>query len=162
MDNILSWWVIYSLALCFILSYILIYFCRPLYTLLYILLYTTQPRIFYTTLTYSIIYSLLYTYYYIFLYILSTLLYYLLFSNNIINLAPPFYTPLLYLLSLSYILATFIFLYSHIVIPTLLYRKGYNYAAADFYTLYITILIYIAILIFTAALISTVVLLYHF
>ena len=40
--------------------------------------------------------------------------------------------------------------------------ERYNYAAADFYTFYIIILIYIAILIFTAALISTVVLLYHF
>lgn len=40
--------------------------------------------------------------------------------------------------------------------------EGYNYAAADFYTFYIAILIYITILILTAALISTVALLHHF
>ena len=40
--------------------------------------------------------------------------------------------------------------------------EGYNYAAADFYTFYIAILIYIVILIFTAALTSTAILLYHF
>lgn len=83
---------------CPILSYILLppFIYSYTLSLLYILLYTalsyTQPRIFYTTLIYSIIYS------YILSYILSFIpLYTLLFSNDIINLAPPFYTsPLLY------------------------------------------------------------------
>ena len=93
------------------------------HSLIYTLIYTTQPRTFYTTLIYSIIHSIIiYTLLYTPLY---TLLYSLLFSNNIINLAPA----VLYFPSrsyVSYILAPliFIFVYSHIVIPTLLYRKG--------------------------------------
>ena len=117
MDNILSWCI---------LSYILIYLyytSAALYALSYILsyiyIYYTAPHILHHS--YILFYYILLYTYYIFLYILSTLL----FSNNIINLAPRRFTPLSYnLFSLSCILATFIFLYSHIVIPTLLYRKG--------------------------------------
>ena len=140
--------------------------CPRLYTLLYThiflppfihsLIYTTQPPhilhhpyILLYTLIYSLIYplcTLSYILLYILLYILSTLL----FSNSIINLAPA----VLYLLSLSYILAPLIFislLFSYsstLIFFYSLIQKGYNYAAADFYTLYI------AILISTAALIS--------
>ena len=121
MDNILSWWIIYSLAPCFILSYILIYFCRPLYTLLYIL----HSPAYFTPLLYTLLYAYyippLYTYYYILLYILSTLLY----SYNIINLAPAvLYPSLIPHLSLLYTCHR----YFHIPLPsyysTLLYRKG--------------------------------------
>ena len=111
--------------------------CPMFYTLLYTdillppfihsLIYYTAPHIlhhsyilFYIPITYSIIYSLLYTYYYILLYILSTLLYTLI---ALLILPPPFYTSLI-LSSLSYILAASISLYPHIVIPTLLYKKG--------------------------------------
>ena len=146
MDNILS------LAL-----YSLIYFCRPLY----ILLYTTQPRIFYTTLIYSLIrlYTLLYTLYvlsliYSFIYSLLsyTLIALLILPRHFIPLPSLSYI-LLYTSSLSYILAPYfhIPLLSNstlILLYPLSYIEGYNYAAADFYTLYI------AILIFTAALIS--------
>lgn len=125
MDNILS---------CFILSYILIYFYRLLYTLLYAFLYS----LLYTLICYTLLYTaphilhhpyilfyyiLFYAYYYILLYILSTLL----FSNSIINFAPAvlYLFPLIPLLSLIYLPLLFSYtLYSHIVIPTLLYRKG--------------------------------------
>ena len=84
---------------------------------------------------------------------------YILFSYILIlSLAPLFsHTP-------SYILQSLLPLVFHAIhcYTYSLIWKGYNYAAADFYTFYITILIYIAALIFTAALISTVVLLYHF
>lgn len=120
MDNILS---------CFILSYILL----PPFIYSYILhLYTTQPRIFYTTLIYSpirLLYIPLYTISYILLYILLYILSTLLYTLTALLILPPavlHLSSLLYSLIFSYILAPliFIFLYSHIVIPTLLYRKG--------------------------------------
>ena len=124
---------------------ILIYFCRPLYSLLYTLLYTTQPRIFYTTLIYSIIYSLFYMPI-IFLYILSTLLYTLMALLILPRRFTPLsYTPSLSLLSLIYL--PLLFSYSfYCYIHSLIY-KGYNYTAADFYTLYISILIFTTTLI---------------
>lgn len=138
-------------------SLIYSYTSVALYTLS--LIYYTSPHILHHS--YILLYPLLYT-------LLYTLL---LFSNNITNLAPPFYTySLLYTIllytypphfsPLSCILSTaphLIYCYTYSLI-----WKGYNYAAADFYTFYIAILIYIIILIFTAALISTVVLLHHF
>ena len=107
-------WITYSLAL-----YSLIYFCCLLCTLIYY----TAPHILHHSYM-PIIYSLLYTYYYIllyiFLYILSTLLY----SNSIINLAPPFYTsPLSYILLYSLIYLPLLFLYSSTLI--LLYPLSY-------------------------------------
>ena len=103
----------YILSLLYTLSYILhspAYFTPLLYTpLLYTLLYAYYIH--------SLIYILLYTPLYTLLYTLIALL----------ILSPPFYTsPLSLIPFLSYILAPliFIFLYSHIVIPTLLYRKG--------------------------------------
>ena len=105
----------------------ILYFCRPLYSLslVYTLIYTTQSRIFYTTLIYSFICLLLYSLLYTPLYTLySLILLYTLIA--LLILPPPFYTSLLHLSSLSYILAPLIFilLYSYTVIPNLLYRKG--------------------------------------
>lgn len=144
------------------LCFILIYFCRPLCTFLYSLLYIHS--LIYTLIYYTAPHILHHSYilfYYILFYmptIILSLIYpfiYSLLSYTLIALLilPRRFTPLS--LILSYILAPliFIFLYSHTPLLPYCYThsliwKGYNYAAADFYTLYI------AILIFTAALIS--------
>lgn len=113
--------LIYSLDGCYTLLFytllytnILIYFCRPLYTLLYY----TAPHILHHSYM-PIIYSLSYIPIIIYSFIYSLLS--LLFSNGIINLAPAVLP-----LSLIYLplLFSHLSLYSHIVILTLLYRKG--------------------------------------
>ena len=111
MDNILS-----------LFPYTLLYTFVALYTLSYTLSYILHsPRIFYTTLIYSLIrlYTLIYS-------LLSyTLMALLILPRRFIPLPSLLYS-LIYLFSLSYILVPFILipLYSYIVIPTLLYRKG--------------------------------------
>lgn len=110
---------------CPILSYIL------LPPFIHSLIYILHSPAYFTPL----LYTLLYTYYYIFLYIpfyipfyiLSTLLYTLLFSNSIINLAPPpFYTsPLSYTLLYTCPSYFHIPLLSYSFTPILLYPLSY-------------------------------------
>lgn len=133
-------------------SLIYSYTSAALYTLSYIYSYILHIPAYFTPLLYTLLYN-----YYTLLYTLSFIYSLLLFSNNITNLAPPFlylssYILLSYILTspphfspLSYIPSTtphLIYCYTHSLI-----WKGYNYTAADFYTLYIAILIFCAALI---------------
>lgn len=113
---------------CFILSYILIYFCRLLYTLILSLIYTliyytllyTAPHILHHSyiLSYTLIHSLIYSFIYSLLsYSLIALL---ILPRRFIPLISLLYTCHFYF----HIPLPPIFLYSHIVIPTLLYRRG--------------------------------------
>lgn len=150
--------LIYSYTLLPHALYSLIHFCRLyilLYSLSYIYSYILHSLIYCPAYFTPLLYTSLYTLYSLIYSPLYHLLYTLLYTLMALLILPRRFIPILSYILFSYILAPliFIFLYSHtlysnIVIPTLLYRKGYNYAAADFYTLYI------AILILTAALIS--------
>ena len=118
MDNILSCPMLYML-------YTLLYTYTILLPPFIYSLILHSPRIFYTTLIYSLI-CLLYALSLIYL-LLYIPLYTLLYTLMALLILPRHFIPLLYLsLSLIYLPPPliYIFLYSYIVILTLLYRKG--------------------------------------
>ena len=128
-------------------------FLPPFYTLSYIYSYILHIPAYFTPLLYILLYIpsliyLLYTFLYtlsyyslIVLLILPRRFYtYSLLYTILLYTYPPHFSPLSCILSTT---PHLIYCYTHSLI-----WKGYNYAAADFYTLYI------AISIFTAALIS--------
>ena len=136
-------------------SLIYSYTSAALYTLSYIYSYILHIPAYFTPLLYTLLYLLYPLSYILSYYSLIALLILprrfipiLLYTTLLYTYLPPHFSPLSYILSTT---PHLIYCYTHSLI-----WKGYNYAAADFYTFYIVILIYIAILI------PTVVLLYHF
>ena len=124
MDSCYEYYTLLMDNILFIFSYILL---PPLYTFLYSLSYILHSPAYFTPLLYTpyilsyipIIYSFIYS-------LLSySLMALLILPRRFIPLPSLLYS-LIYLFSLSYILVPFILipLYSYIVIPTLLYRKG--------------------------------------